>query len=306
MFFQNFHTFSFLIGVSYAHFLPITPLFSIDSLTGLQPHMTDTNIRKSIKRIKINTDHKKRKYTPVILSDSKGEYVKQEICNPEALNIQFINRKGSTLTDSVLFIRNHLHKRIKRFKHVHIYVWLGTCDITLKQGKYIDLRYEKKDTQKLLNRIKHRYEDVIYALQHLKKKHPPKITLLEVPHYSISLYNASKGHTNPQSFYKKDLVLAKQIDQVNQIISELNKGLEGHSPKFSLDLTRPTKGHRGKKSKYKVQRARSHYNFNNVYIDGLHPNPLLSKLWYHRIGVQIVRDCFVDKKIRKHRHHKHK
>ena len=150
-----------------------------------------------------------------------------------------------------------------------MYVWLGNCDITRKDGKFITLRYKK--TAPLLKYLKDKFEDIVLALKSTKKIHVPPVTILEVPHYSIVEYNKHHKHSNPQSFYKDDLLLAKQIEQVNELIRQLNHKENTHSPKFSLDLTRPTKGHKGQRAK-----AKSHYNYKTVYIDGEHPNALLA------------------------------
>ena len=173
---------------------------------------------------------------------------------------------------SILWITKHFHKRTKRHNIVHVHVWLGTCDITKKANGFIELRYEK--TEVLLSYLKDKFEDIILAILESRKKHKPTISLLEVPHYSLVLYNRSQKHEDPQSFYEADLKLAKQIDAVNQLIQKFNSDLATRSPKFSLHLTRPTKGHK----KGKGTNAHSHYNFKDVYIDGIHPSPLLAKL----------------------------
>lgn len=251
--------------------------------------MTDSYIRRSLKRIKVNTEGLHQKVTPILLADSKGHYINNEIVDTSQLNIQFINHSSTRLRDSIDFVDKNLYKRTKRFKNTHVYVWIGNCDITRKDGRYLTLRFSNADT--LAAYMKDKLEKLVVAIQNTRKKHKPAVTLLEIPNYSISEFNKSRGHPNPQIYYEEDLRLSKQIEKVNNTIRQINSGNLRHSPKFSLDLTRPTKGR-----KCQYAKARSHYNFKHVYIDGEHPNPLLAKLWYQRIGRQIVNDCFSSKK----------
>ncbi|VDI44322.1 Hypothetical predicted protein [Mytilus galloprovincialis] len=263
--------------------------------------MTDSYIRRSLRQIKIQTSGLQQKYIPVLLSDSKGSYIKREVTNLDELKIEFISQSGSRLRDSILWVRNNLHKRTKRYKNIHVYVWLGNCDITAKSGRYLNLRFQ--NTSSIIKYIKDKLEDIILAIKVSRKKNTPRVTLLEIPHYSLVEYNSSQKHPEPRSFYEDDIKLSKQIDSINSVIRQLNTSAldNARSPRFSLDLTRPTKGHKGQRAK-----ARSHYNFKHVYVDGEHPNPLLAKLWYQRIGRQMVFDCFTKSKKHRHRHRKSK
>ncbi|CAG2190058.1 unnamed protein product [Mytilus edulis] len=170
-----------------------------------------------------------------------------------------------------------------------------------KSGRYLNLRFQ--NTSSIIKYIKDKLEDIILAIKVSRKKNTPRVTLLEIPHYSLVEYNSSQKHPEPRSFYEDDIKLSKQIDSINSVIRQLNTSAldNARSPRFSLDLTRPTKGHKGQRAK-----ARSHYNFKHVYVDGEHPNPLLAKLWYQRIGRQMVFDCFTKSKKHRHRHRKSK
>ena len=76
-----------------------------------------------------------------------------------------------------------------------------------------------------------------------------------------------------------DNMLQVRIDCYNSLQMELNGHRSG--PKFSLDILKNTKTKHGKRSKYL-------YNFKKLYLDGIHPSELLSRLWLIRIRKFIL------------------
>ena len=56
--------------------------------------MTDSYIRKSLKVVKVETQGLKQKLVPVLLADSKGRYIQNEITD-DKINLQFINQSGT-------------------------------------------------------------------------------------------------------------------------------------------------------------------------------------------------------------------
>ncbi|VDH92751.1 Hypothetical predicted protein [Mytilus galloprovincialis] len=50
--------------------------------------MTDSYIRRSLRQIKIQTSGLQQKYIPVLLSDSKGSFIKREVTNLDELKIE--------------------------------------------------------------------------------------------------------------------------------------------------------------------------------------------------------------------------
>lgn len=51
--------------------------------------MTDGNIKRSLKLTRVKTEGFKQKKTPVLLADSKGTYIENEITDPERFGIKF-------------------------------------------------------------------------------------------------------------------------------------------------------------------------------------------------------------------------
>lgn len=107
-----------------------------------------------------------------------------------------------------------------------------------------------------------------------------KITILEIPVYSIVNWNQSRRHKDPSTFSDQE-----QIYQLNGDIRRINKDLKVYSPQFSTDL----QCHR-KVKKEKHPENRNYYSF-SLYSDGIHPGYGLSKYWLRKISDQMRRDC---------------
>ena len=112
-----------------------------------------------------------------------------------------------------------------------------------------------------------------------------EVVFLDVPSLSIQHWNHSRGHKNYKEFIEQDKNLDLQLDQLNIKIRELNKS-DNRSPRFVIDLWRDSKGH-NKKSVTKT-----YTDLNLLEKDGVHPKPLLARIWMRRIGTKVYEDCF--------------
>ena len=64
---------------------------------------------------------------------------------------------------------------------------------------------------------------MIYLMVQWISNHPGcKITILEIPLYSIVAWNTKAKHTDVQQFYEQDSDIEKQIIKVNRKIREIN------------------------------------------------------------------------------------
>ena len=182
---------------------------------------------------------------PVVISDSKGNYLKDWCYTNEECEIKWICRNGGCTARIFDWFRGNLDNLIKEHKKVAIYIWSGTCDLTIKKGQCIQLRshcaepdasiYE--DFHNIRQLVAHYDRDVVH------------LTLLEVPIYSISKWNSSKGHTNPKIFVDQDKILMNQIEKLNDVI-KINLSLNTYSPRFSQDLLNNRKSKSQTKGKY--------------------------------------------------------
>ena len=78
----------------------------------------------------------------VLLSDSKGNYLKTEVEEINPQNIEFIwwTQRGRNTKNGVKFLNQNIHS-IRDHKRTLVLFWHFTCDITSKHEKLIYPRY---------------------------------------------------------------------------------------------------------------------------------------------------------------------
>ena len=223
-----------------------------------------------------------RAYTPAFLSDSKGLYLKNKtvVNHPVNQHIRWWCKSGATIENRYHWLKDNLESQIKLHGNIWLYVWLGTCNLTQKDNRYISLTsYDNSEVDKV--------KENLIRITELIKEHPgSKVTILELPVYSISRYNKTRRHPDSQKFEDQDKQLDKQVYCLNGIIRELNNTLGAHSPQFSTDI----QNHRKVKPS-KHPENRNYYNF-DLYTDGIHPGHTLASFWLRKISNQILRDCW--------------
>jgi hypothetical protein len=105
-----------------------------------------------------------------------------------------------------------------------------------------------------------------------------KLTFLEIPHYSIVRWNTTRGHRQPEVFATQDNTLHEQTEAINQVIHTLNREQGVRSPLLTVHLRARKQVKRGKNKPTK-----DIINF-NLLSDGIHPSPLLAKVWLKEIS----------------------
>jgi hypothetical protein len=202
--------------------------------------------------------------TPVFILDSKGIYLKNQIQYQEEHSSIWWCKKGATIEERLHSLRSNIESKINEIGNIHLYIWLGTCNLTQK-GKHF--------SNSLANPQPEPANEIIESLQIFEiilKPYPgTKLTILEVPHYSIVQWNTSRTHPKPEIFKDQDEQLQNQIDQVNTFIQQYNTTLQSRSPLFNHHLKARKEVRRGK--------GKPHKNYYNLYTDGIHPKLILAK-----------------------------
>lgn len=219
------------------------------------------------------------KKQPILISDSKGNYLKyhSDLIEQFGYFIDFQCRSGARIADYFYWLQSNLHKKVQQFGNIVLYVWLGTCDLTCRKGKFIALRHDSDNLA-----VSYLKNQIDRYLSFVSKFPTVQLVFLEIPPYSIQAWNNSKGHRDPSVFLSQDLILYERIILVNEYIKEINFQRSVESPRFKLDLLRY------RKSKNGDQRKSINYN---SYKDGIHPNPVLARYWMKRIIARIFIDC---------------
>ena len=204
---------------------------------------------------------------PVVLSDSKGKYLQHEIdISHFYSDIIWMCKPGKGLQ----FILDWLKQNVLKIFHnlgsvqVALYIFVGTCDLTIKDGRYISLK--SQDSSNVSERCSSFQElnDFVCSLENVTP------TFLELPHYSIYWWNKFKGHSAPVEFIDSDKTLKTQIELVNKFLIKFGLNEKNHvnSPQFNLDLVATRKRRHNKHTTYSIQYR--------LYLDGIHPGPLLN------------------------------
>ncbi|MCG8049519.1 MAG: hypothetical protein JAY66_28240 [Candidatus Thiodiazotropha taylori] len=206
------------------------------------------------------------------MTDSKGRYlqgVQHALVLPN-IPIQFLGRSGLRLAQGLNLLKDNIHGIIKSASFTHLYVWLGTCDLTTKAADHsLHLRNRNDDDcyRYVFTQIQRFYQ----LTAHYKEV---KLVFLQIPPYSIVRWHENKCRPVTQGNKQDDLILFRRICYINEFIDTINDSHMVSSVRFKLDLfqEKKTRNRKGRKSV-----TYSHY------LDGIHPNNQLSMVWLKRI-----------------------
>ena len=242
--------------------------------------MSLSQLEKYIRENQILQPPTIQKRTVIVVSDSKGKYLKRcvESIVPEK-NIIWEFKGGRTTKQAV----DHIATNIDYYRHKYgsllLLLWTGTCDLTSKVDNsckrdrkiIVDIR------QTSVDEIVLQYERFLSVCSSYGDNVKPII--LECPYYSISIWNNTQGHPNPTSFDKNNLILHQQITELNQRIKTLNEIHNVTAPRFSTDMIRCRK----LKKNYPTKTVSY-----SLLKDGIHPGVTLSKYWIRRLVIAVI------------------
>lgn len=208
--------------------------------------MSNDKLQREILKLRNKLSHQRAfNKTPIILSDSKGKYLKLQRNLAIESGVRFWHKKGATTRDSYKYLEGQIEEAVRHYKNIVFYVWLGTCDLTdfNRKNRYISLRSrDSSSVNDIINNFRR-----IYAL--VAKYKTVELVFLEIPVYSIVCWNKYQGHKFSEQFQNDDLKLEEQINTVYSFIRETNLIFRKHSTKFSCDLQNS-----GKCSQMKISR----------------------------------------------------
>lgn len=236
--------------------------------------MSNSKLQKSTAKLDANADCRLKR-VPIFVSDSKGRYLKAVAESKTSLSIKWFCKSGSSSVDTYSWLRRNLENFLTKYYEISLYIWIGTCDLTVKEKKFISLRKSPNDGLESL-------KSHLLKIKELCSSAKIKLTFLHIPVYSIQLWNKAKGHPESDQFKSDDERLNTLIDAANQFIDHVNCSIGSHSPKLNQDLVRSRKK--------KGQKARYSLNF-NLLRDGIHPGKNLSQTWLAHICKKIIVDC---------------
>lgn len=247
--------------------------------------MSDRNLRSQADLIRLDPLLPPNR-KPILLTDSKGFNLQSEVrVNPETF-IEFWATKSSTVADGLQYLKDNLESRINELnpQPVTLFIWLGTCDLTNKPENQRFI-YLASKTNTAVNGVCRTLKDIHNFTKQFGSK--VKVIFLHLPVLSIYKWNYDKYYgPGVWKFRNDDRILRHQIDSVNNYINDLNRILHVHSPQFSIDL-------KSSHSRHMPSYSYTEYGYRfSCYKDGVHPKPLLAKLWLIRITKLVHDYCY--------------
>lgn len=229
--------------------------------------------------------------TVIVVSDSKGLYLRNQVQNivPER-NIIWKSVPGRSSQQAVDYIISNVDYFINRYKKVLLLVWTGTCDLTHKVSYSTGLCAPNRKYKKYIDLSGTSVDDIIQQYHRVTNLNAIygnafRVLILEVPYYSISIWNFSKGHPNSDIYLENDKILHQKITELNLKIKDINQVYGLHAPRFSLDLIRHRKSNKTKSA--------STVSYSLLLSDGIHPGVTLSKHWIRRLVLTVIcKHCF--------------
>ena len=213
-------------------------------------------------------------YQPILLSDSKGFLVQRSYPNNF---LKFHCRSGVRTEASVDSLGAILNSYKIQGVNVLVYVWLGTNDITKKEGRYAVLRTRDNSA------VDHIVQQFRRAISIVSDFPGFRIKFIETPPYSVTKYNAHRGHPESFIFNDQDIEICKQVSTLNSQIGEINRNyLQQNTLHFCQDILRR------RKDKNRVRTSCKHA----VYYNGIHPGKELATVWSVKLRNDINTNCF--------------
>lgn len=215
--------------------------------------------------------------TPILVSDSKG-FTLRDACNRYEFPLESWCFAGAKTEVLVNLIESRIEKALKRHQYIIIYLWAGTCDLTEKRGKFINLRHH---SNKSVNNIVEQYNR---ALKLVRKYKGAEIKFIDCPILSIVKWNKSRNHQNPAKYKSEDFQVTRQVKLLNSKILELNKSIGKNTIKISQYFFR------GRKVKRGGVRKSVRITINKK--DGVHPGALFSLVITKHLLIDTYLECY--------------
>jgi len=238
--------------------------------------MSENRLRKHLDKTPVFVESQNQ-WKPICFSDSKGNYL--DNANPHeeiAWEITWKTFRGGDSTRICQALRGDIQNLTQRYGKVHIYLWAGTCDLTSKNGPVINIHPSPQEAQRQL------VNNLLSLEEHVTPIENVRLTVLQIPYYSVRVWNDIHGVSQPHDKEKDDQIKSL-IDVVNGVIDQINERAGNRSPKFNVDIEKTYK-HKNQCTKYATNWS--------LFRDGIHPGDLLAKVWLRNICKEIKRRCY--------------
>ena len=158
-------------------------------------------------------------------------------------------------------------------------MFLGNCDLTLRQGQFFNLRHNSDSIA-----VSYLQSQIHKYIKFVSEFPSVKLIFLEIVPHSIQKWNKSGGNKEPKIFLQQDIVFYERICLINDYcIRQVNYNAGVKSPNLRTDLMRYRKDKLSDSCRISV-------NYIN-YLDGIYPGPLLARCWMKQIIAYSFTHC---------------
>ena len=203
-----------------------------------------------------------------LLSDSKGKYLERAAHNLGSIipnKTRWWCKSGARCRETLEWTKQKFEGSEISGRNHTVFIWLGTCDLTSK-SKNGEIRI-KDETNETANQVIDTYK----RLGQFLKSKKCRVIILELPYYSIKIWNTHKTKETTDSYIEEDKKLKAQVDYINEHIQIINSENGIQAPQFNKDLLKHRSGGKDKKTCRYINWAH--------LPDGIHPAPLISRIW---------------------------
>ena len=94
---------------------------------------------------------------PILIADSKGNYLKSraDLINQFQYSLELQCRGGARFQDYFYWLQHNLSNKVAQYGKIVLYVWLGTCDFTVKSDLQDPTVSRRNCTKKIYIQLRH-------------------------------------------------------------------------------------------------------------------------------------------------------
>jgi len=132
-------------------------IYSIHVLVLMSKRKLQKYLEKSLPPIVGN-----KQLTPAILTASKAKYLIEHCSSEIESQIRWRYKSGQSTEKGYNWLQRNIEKEIGHLDNIHIYIWLGTCDLTDYDGTFVRLSTDENSVHSLLDKYQKCIHDTQY------------------------------------------------------------------------------------------------------------------------------------------------
>ena len=160
--------------------------------------MSQIKIKNSIFNISLGDGRRKtQKKKAILITDSKGFSLQQQVSTEKFIDLLIISESKRSIYDTSFIWKALKSNLVKKDKAI-IFIWLATCDLATKTGKYIELTHNTSRYHNKIDAIASKLSTIKAQIQ-ARYKHSSVIILECPPDTVLNIITNTKVTKKPQN-----------------------------------------------------------------------------------------------------------